>query len=123
MSASKIPNLNTVRRGGGSARGRFRGRESGDAACQQPDLPHNSQQSRQGKRIVSDGAIQRTDSDANISRASAVELGYLRDPFARALTPSAGLGTRRYPLINRGKYLKTVYNRRRIWSCIAHFYP
>lgn len=45
--------------------------------------------------------MQGTDNDASVSRLSAVELGYLDDPFARALT-AAGPGTRRFPIINRG---------------------
>lgn len=108
MSASKIPNLNSLRRGGGSARGRFRGRGSTEAPAQQADLPpHHDQQLQRGKKLASDKIVQGTDNDASISRASAVELGYLEDPFANALTPPAGLGTRRYPIINRGKRADT----------------
>jgi [phosphatase 2A protein]-leucine-carboxy methyltransferase len=36
---------------------------------------------------------------------SAVELGYLDDVFARALTVAGGgPGSRRFPIINRGEY-------------------
>lgn len=46
--------------------------------------------------------MQGTDNDANVSRLSAVELGYLDDPYAAALT-HPGTVTRRLPIINRGK--------------------
>lgn len=88
MSASQIPNLNTLRRGRGT--GRFRGRGDGVA----------SNESSSAK----DKVVQQTDSDASVSRLSAVELGYLEDPFASALTVN-GTGPRRYPLINRGRLL------------------
>lgn len=44
--------------------------------------------------------MQSTDNDASVSRLSAVEAGYLTDPYARALT--TGEAARRYPIINRG---------------------
>ncbi|KAL4779626.1 S-adenosyl-L-methionine-dependent methyltransferase [Aspergillus varians] len=91
MSASQIPNLNTLRRGGG--RGRFRGRGG-----------HEGSGSSPGQK---DQVVQGTDNDASVSRLSAVGLGYLDDPFARALTPS-GLATRRLPIINRGTYVRTT---------------
>ncbi|KAL5045336.1 leucine carboxyl methyltransferase 1 [Aspergillus fruticulosus] len=90
MSASQIPNLNTLRRDGG--RGRFRGRGG-----------HNGS-SRSGHK---DRVVQGTDNDASVSRLSAVGLGYLEDPFARALTPM-GQETRRLPIINRGTYVRTT---------------
>jgi [phosphatase 2A protein]-leucine-carboxy methyltransferase len=46
--------------------------------------------------------VQGTDNDASVSRMSAVELGYLDDPYATALTPP-GSATRRLPIINRGQ--------------------
>ena len=49
-----------------------------------------------------DRIVQGTDNDASISRLSAVELGYLDDPFARVLTASNASLTRRLPIINRG---------------------
>lgn len=87
MSAPQIPNLNTLRRGGG--RGRLRGRGG-----------HDGSNSSSGK----DRVVQGTDNDASVSRLSAVGLGYLDDPFAKALTPS-GLETRRLPIINRGEII------------------
>ncbi|KAJ5774824.1 Cutinase [Penicillium paradoxum] len=85
--ASHIPNLNSLRRG----RGRGRGTGTEDTR-----LPS-------GK----DRIVQGTDNDASVSRLSAVELGYLEDAYATALTP-AGCATRRLPIINRGTYVRTT---------------
>lgn len=84
--ASHIPNLNTLRRGRGRGRGIGRTEETG-----LPGLPS-------GK----DRIVQGTDNDASVSRLSAVELGYLEDAYAAALTP-VGAATRRFPIINRGE--------------------
>ncbi|EAW22466.1 protein C-terminal leucine carboxyl O-methyltransferase ppm1 [Aspergillus fischeri NRRL 181] len=99
MSASQIPNLNTLRRGGG--RGRLRGR--GGFGTGAPG------EERHGSRGIAaqDRVVQGTDNDASVSRLSAVEIGYLEDPFARALTPP-GSETRRLPIINRGTYVRTT---------------
>jgi hypothetical protein len=93
MSASQIPNLNTLRRGGG--RGRLRGRGGLGTST--------TGEERHGSRGIAaqDRVVQGTDNDASVSRLSAVEIGYLEDPFARALTPP-GSETRRLPIINRG---------------------
>jgi|SRR5947207_44626 len=87
MSVSQIPDLNTLRRGGG--RSRLRGRGDYDIT------------SRLESPTTKDKIVQGTDTDASVSRLSAVEIGYLSDPFASVLTTN-GQGTRRYPLINRG---------------------
>lgn len=84
MSASQIPNLLTSR-GGPRLRGRARGRGG---------TLHSSAASRK------DQAIQSTDTDAAVSRLSAVSLGYLEDSFAQYFVQ--GQGTRRLPIINRG---------------------
>jgi [phosphatase 2A protein]-leucine-carboxy methyltransferase len=89
MSASQIPNLNTLRRGGGRGRGRGRG-GPGDAAA-----------SNQISQVDKDKIIQGTDLDAATSRLSAVECGYLDDPFAKHILPG-GHAERRLPLMNRG---------------------
>ncbi|PVH81090.1 leucine carboxyl methyltransferase [Cadophora sp. DSE1049] len=96
MSAPQIPNLLTSRGGprsrGGRGRGssRFGGRgEASEPGAQRKDL-----------------AIQSTDTDAAVSRLSAVSLGYLEDPFAPLFV--AGEGTRRMPIINRGTYSRTT---------------
>ncbi|RAK73655.1 protein C-terminal leucine carboxyl O-methyltransferase ppm1 [Aspergillus fijiensis CBS 313.89] len=97
MSASQIPNLNTLRRGGARLRGRGRG--GGELGSDAP--------SRRGGSSTKDRVVQGTDNDASVSRLSAVNLGYLDDPFASALTPP-GQETRRLPIINRGTYVRTT---------------
>jgi [phosphatase 2A protein]-leucine-carboxy methyltransferase len=87
-SSSQIPNL--LSRGGPRLRGRDRGR--GGAS-----VPKASSRRDQN--------IQATDTDAAVSRLSAVSLGYLDDPFAQHFV--SGSGTRRLPIINRGLH----------WTC------
>ncbi|KAI9737385.1 MAG: carboxy methyl transferase for protein phosphatase 2A [Cirrosporium novae-zelandiae] len=94
MSAPQIPNLNTLRRGGGQGRGRVRGGPS--------ITGHNRGLSQNAK----DEIVQKTDDDAALSRMSAVEVGYLDDPFARYF--AAGYAQRRFPIINRGTYVRTT---------------
>ncbi|KAK0745063.1 S-adenosyl-L-methionine-dependent methyltransferase [Apiosordaria backusii] len=103
MSAPSIPNLLSLRGHGSLGRGRggsHRGPSSG------PSVSH-------------DTIIQGTDTDAAVSRLSAVELGYLSDPFASYfVTPSppsfhSGPSSipstpRRLPIINRGTYTRTT---------------
>ncbi|KAL9092191.1 MAG: hypothetical protein Q9159_000950 [Coniocarpon cinnabarinum] len=55
----------------------------------------------------SDAVIQQTDDDAAGSRLSAVDVGYLQDKYARALSFSKQ-NVRRMPIINRGTYVRTV---------------
>ena len=83
MSAPCIPNLNTLRKG---ARGGARG-----------GLSSRSSQSDK------DAVIRSTDGDASSSRISAVEAGYLDDPFAKHLSDENW--QRRLPLMNRGETL------------------
>ncbi|KAK3818994.1 MAG: S-adenosyl-L-methionine-dependent methyltransferase [Benniella sp.] len=52
-----------------------------------------------------DDVIKGTDDDAIISKLSAVDLGYLDDPFVKYFVKRP---SRRPPLINRGSYLRTV---------------
>jgi [phosphatase 2A protein]-leucine-carboxy methyltransferase len=92
MSSPQIPNLNTLRRGAGRGRGRGRGYPADVAASQ--NVPH----------IDKDKIVQRTDFDAATSRLSAVECGYLDDPFAKLILPG-GHAERRLPLMNRGALL------------------
>lgn len=55
------------------------------------------------ERASKDKIIQGTDQDASVSRLSAVEVGYLSDPFAKAFVPSeSDRWVRRFPIINRG---------------------
>ncbi|WWC60814.1 uncharacterized protein I303_103390 [Kwoniella dejecticola CBS 10117] len=66
--------------------------------------------------IHPDDAIRQTDDDASSSRASAISLGYLSDPFSSllykpTLTPGSGSGpsgTRKPPLINIGTHHRTI---------------
>ncbi|PNS17484.1 hypothetical protein CAC42_8027 [Sphaceloma murrayae] len=95
MAAPSIPNLATLRGRGGGLRSRGRGRGSGSA----------EPQSDEDRARVRDQVIQQTDNDAASSRASAVSLGYLQDPYAEIFVPSPP--PRRYPLINRGTYVRT----------------
>ncbi|RPB10942.1 leucine carboxyl methyltransferase [Morchella conica CCBAS932] len=53
-----------------------------------------------------DRVVQQTDQDASQSRLSAVETGYLVDPFARAFVE--GPVQKKLPLINRGTYVRTT---------------
>lgn len=91
MAAPQIPNLNTLLRGRGG-RGRGRGRGRGGIA---------SPGDHGATDTAADLIVQRTDDDASGSRMSAVELGYLHDPFARAFF--GGKTTRRFPIMNRGR--------------------
>ncbi|KAE9364008.1 leucine carboxyl methyltransferase [Stipitochalara longipes BDJ] len=99
MSAPQIPNLLSLRGGPRSrgGRGRGRGRSAGDS---DHGLPSGNARNRK------DLDIQSTDTDAAVSRLSAVSLGYLHDPYATLFV--AGGGTRRMPIINRGTYTRTT---------------
>lgn len=56
------------------------------------------------ERAANDKIVQGTDNDASVSRLSAVEVGYLDDPFAKAFVPSeTDRWIRRFPIINRGR--------------------
>ena len=98
MSAPSIPNLNTLRRGGPRSRGRGRGRGSDTPPAAQDEPPPTDE------GLKKDRIIQNTDQDASVSRMSAVDLGYLEDPFARGFT--GGEPARRYPIINRGRWFR-----------------
>ena len=51
-------------------------------------------------RARKDKVVQGTDTDANVSRMSAVAVGYLDDPFAKEFATAST--QRRFPIINRG---------------------
>ncbi|KAI4220526.1 MAG: hypothetical protein LQ349_008067, partial [Xanthoria aureola] len=87
MAAPQIPNLNTLRRGQGRSLGPDRG------------APSSSSLSAEEEKAAKDHIVQQTDQDASLSRLSAVQLGYLHDPFARYLVSSPS--QRRFPIINR----------------------
>jgi len=90
MSAPQIPNLLSLR--GGARRG---GRGRGNVS--------SSLHSTERRPPQSDLDVQATDSDAAVSRLSAVDLGYLDDEFAGAFV-NDGRRVRRMPVINRGMY-------------------
>jgi [phosphatase 2A protein]-leucine-carboxy methyltransferase len=96
MSAPQIPNLLSLRGGPRSrgGRGRGRGRSAGDPAH---GLPGGNTSDRR------DLHVQSTDTDAAVSRLSAVSSGYLNDPYASIFVN--GPATRRLPIINRGTLL------------------
>ncbi|KAI1377580.1 leucine carboxyl methyltransferase [Hypoxylon crocopeplum] len=104
MSAPSIPNLLSFRgsRGGIRSRGRGRGGHS-----------HSAGPSH-------DATIQGTDTDAAVSRMSAVDLGYMQDPFAQYFVQnSVGGAVRRLPIINRGTYTRTTALDRLISSFLS----
>ncbi|KAJ6789321.1 hypothetical protein PWT90_01061 [Aphanocladium album] len=91
MSASSIPNLLSLR-GGRGGRGGFRSRRGGGP----------------GAGAHHDSTIQGTDTDAAVSRLSAVDVGYLEDPYATLFVSRMdGPPQRRFPIINRGTYTRT----------------
>ncbi|KAF9881877.1 leucine carboxyl methyltransferase superfamily [Colletotrichum karsti] len=96
MAGSAIPNLLSLRgaRAGRGARGRGRGGRGDGPSSAGP---------------THDQTIQGTDDDAAGSRLSAVNVGYLDDPYARFFVDGmAGPPPRRLPIINRGTYTRTV---------------
>ena len=94
MAASHIPNLNTLRNARGTGRGR--GRPG-------PGSPFGIVSAED--KVAKDKVVQQTDQDASVSRLSAVEAGYLDDPFVKYFV--SGEGQRRLPIINRGTYVRT----------------
>lgn len=88
-SSNEIPDLRTLlgHGRGGATRGRTRGRVGTGSSNTEND------QAR-------DNAVKGTDQDAAGSRVSCVELGYLRDPYAKLLATQQTV--RRLPLLNRG---------------------
>ncbi len=91
MSAPSIPNLLSLRGSSRAGRGRFRG---GRGAASGPPPPPDR-----------DATIQATDTDAAVSRLSAVDVGLLDDPFAQYFAPTGpGAAPRRLPIINRGAW-------------------
>ncbi|KAI0450080.1 leucine carboxyl methyltransferase [Xylaria acuta] len=111
MPAPSIPNLLTLRgsRGGSGTRGRTRGRGGTRSSATTAPTPSH------------DAIIQGTDADAAVSRMSAVDLGYLQDPYARFFiqAPAVGAAVRRLPIINRGTYTRTTALDRLIGSFLA----
>jgi [phosphatase 2A protein]-leucine-carboxy methyltransferase len=102
MSAPSIPNLLTLKKNGKSATsGAGRGRSTPLRDPLADSDAEASTSSENLSRKQNDAIVQSTDTDANISRLSAVHAGYLQDPFAQDFTPP-GEVPRRFPIINRG---------------------
>jgi [phosphatase 2A protein]-leucine-carboxy methyltransferase len=101
---ASIPNLNTLRTG---RRGpRLRGRRGGPSstAHDEEQLALNEQDLEASRNAI----VQQTDHDASSSRMSAISTGYLTDPYAEAFYPSGQPIAKRYPIINRGTYVRTT---------------
>ena len=107
--APEIPNLLSLRPPGAS-RGRGPRRRGGPPRASGP--PHATYSFHSPTHLSStvsqaerDRLIQETDSDANVSRLSAVVTGCLEDPFAGEFGACAphSVSTIRQPIINRGK--------------------
>lgn len=99
MAAPQIPNLNSLRIAHGAGRDRGRGQGGFSGLSSEED------------KTAHDRIVQQTDQDASVSRLSAVEVGYLDDPFAKYFV--SGEGQRRFPIINRGSsgFLKLQWTR------------
>ncbi|KAF2724310.1 leucine carboxyl methyltransferase [Polychaeton citri CBS 116435] len=109
---ASIPNLNTLRRGGQRRRGGRGGR-----AVPENDDTSNLENSENEKN---DRIIQQTDYDASSSRVSAVALGYLDDPYAQLFLQPGEQIAKRYPMHNRGSYVRTTAIDRFVTSFIRH---
>lgn len=99
-----IPNLNTLRTGRGGPR--LRGSRRGGRA-----IPENNDAgllSPEQENAAKDRVVQQTDNDASFSRLSALELGYLEDEYARLLMHPREQVPKRYPIINRGTYVRST---------------
>nr|POF27637.1 leucine carboxyl methyltransferase 1 [Quercus suber] len=100
-SMASIPNLHTLR--SGRRRSGLRGGRSGRAI---PENSDGSDYDGSQAEAARDRVVQQTDHDASSSRSSAVSLGYLDDPYARVLFPDEP--PKRYPIINRGTFVRTT---------------
>ena len=99
---ASIPNLNTLRTG---RRGpRLRGRRGGVNSL---EGSHGSGSDEAELHAARDKVIQQTDQDASSSRMSAVAAGYLEDEFTVSFFPVGQEIPKRYPIINRGTYVRT----------------
>ncbi|KXL48526.1 hypothetical protein M433DRAFT_495095, partial [Acidomyces richmondensis BFW] len=96
---ASIPNLNTLRTG----RRGPRLRSGGDHAA-----PKNNDVLPEDFEANKDRVVQQTDNDASSSRLSAVSLGYLDDKYARCFLAQSQEIPRRYPIINRGTYVRST---------------
>lgn len=100
---ASIPNLNTLKTERGGSR-RRRGPRAGPHDDGDSNLGLDDKKAEGGR----DAVIQETDGDASSSRMSAVALDYLEDEFARVFFPAGQEVPKRYPIINRGTYVRTT---------------
>ncbi|EFX04162.1 saga-like transcriptional regulatory complex subunit [Grosmannia clavigera kw1407] len=112
MSAPAIPNL-LSRLGGGPPRSGRGGRHAGSRGGLHGRNHRHGHGGHGGhggpaSGMDHDTVIQSTDSDAALSRMSAVDLGLLDDRFARFFVIGGGLAAPRLPIINRGTYTRTT---------------
>lgn len=98
INMATIPNLNTLRSGRGGPRRRGGGRGG---------LSSDGELDERESEAARDRVVQQTDNDASSSRMSAIELGYLDDEFSQQLWPQGQNVPKRYPIINRGTYVRT----------------
>ncbi|CAK7221898.1 carboxy methyl transferase for protein phosphatase 2A [Sporothrix curviconia] len=112
MAAPSIPNLlgrlgnGPPRAGRGGRRGLGRG--SGPGGGLHSGHPAQLRGGGMPRRLDHTSIIQSTDTDAAISRMSAVDIGLLEDPFAQYFAGDGGGPVpRRLPIINRGTYTRT----------------
>lgn len=79
---------------------RSRGRTGGLSSLRGPTGRRSAEEN--------DRIIRQTDQDASVSRLSAVEAGYLNDPFAKLFVAPAQK-QRRLPIINRGQFSQSFW--------------
>lgn len=104
QQASQIPNLNISR----GQRGGLRGLRGLAARRGGPPIDPDNVESQEDAATRRDKIIQQTDNDASASRMSAVNLGYLVDFLAINFVKPEDLPIpKRYPIINRGTYMRT----------------
>ncbi|CAK7272261.1 carboxy methyl transferase for protein phosphatase 2A [Sporothrix epigloea] len=112
MAAPSIPNLLGRLGNQQQQAGRHGRRGLGRGSRQDGGLHVEPPQYRGGgmpRRLDQNGIVQSTDTDAAISRMSAVEIGLLDDPFAQYFAGDGGGPVpRRLPIINRGTYTRTM---------------
>ncbi|KAM7202828.1 putative leucine carboxyl methyltransferase [Rhypophila sp. PSN 637] len=110
MSAPTIPNLLSLKGARGGERGRGRSRVRGRGGGAGRVAPGTEPGYASSHALSHDATIQGTDTDAAVSRLSAVHLGYLQDPFTNLFVQPgpSGSSARRLPIINRGTYTRTT---------------
>lgn len=104
-TAQSIPNLLSLRGrigGGGINQGRYRG------VIRRGGRGHGPGGAPSSASATHDATIQGTDTDAAVSRMSAVQIGYLDDPYAELFAQFGPGAARRLPIINRGTYARTT---------------